>query len=76
MAAAKLADGGVFGEDDGTNMTASTSRVDWYPNLTPYRPLSTPAMELGSSAMAYGGAQPRSGLTGPAGMVTSSHKHR
>ena len=51
----ELADGGFSGDDDGTSVTASTACIDWYPNLTLYRPLSTPATELGGSAMAHGG---------------------
>ena len=33
---AELTDDGVSDDDDGTSVTASTSRVDWYPNLTLY----------------------------------------
>ena len=72
----ELADGGVSGDDDGTSVTASTSRVDRHPNLKLYRPLSTPATELGGSALAHGGARPCFGLTGPAWMVTSSPEHQ
>ena len=72
----KLVDGGFTGDEDGTSMTASTSHVDWCPNRALYRPLSTPATELGGSAMVHGGARPRSGLIGPAELATSLDEQR
>ena len=51
-AAAKLADGGFTGDEEGTSVTATTSRVDWCPNRSLYQPLSTPDTEHGGSAMA------------------------
>ena len=75
-AAAKLTDDGFTGDEEGTSVTASTSRMDWCPNRALYRPLSTPATELGGSAMVHGGARPRSGLTGPVELATSSHEQR
>ena len=68
--------GGFSSDDDGTYVTAKTYCVDWYPNRKPYRPLGTPATELGGSAMAHGGARPCSGLAGPTGVVTSSPRHQ
>ena len=68
----ELADGDLPDETDGTSVPYVMNRVYWYSNLAPYRPLSTPTTELGGSAMAHGGARPRSGQTGPTGTVTSS----
>ena len=68
----ELADGDIPNETDGTGVPYVMNRVYWYSNFAPYGPLSTPAMELGGSAMAHGGARPRSGQTGPTGTVTSS----
>ena len=35
-AAAKLADGGFTGNEEGTSVTATTSRIDWCPNRALY----------------------------------------
>jgi len=68
----ELADGDLPDETDGTGVPYVMNRVYWYSNLAPYWPLSTPATELGGSAMAHGGARPRSGRTEPARTVTPS----
>ena len=65
MEPVELTDDGITGDEEATSMTALTSRVDWCPNRALYRPLSTPATELGGLAMAHSGVWPRSGLTGP-----------